>query len=186
MIDPDGASVVATQRDRWHGAQSRWVGAPPVSRWRRWGGGRYRFTERRLAVNRPLLALGWFRTEGGAGSNFNTAEEVRIRLAAMKADPAELARRFDANGDGVVDLTEWEAARRAAEDEVRADQLARALRPGVHVLSAPPRHQNRPFLLSALPEHKLTRRFRLSAFALLTAFFVAGGGGVFLIGARIT
>lgn len=186
VIDPDGASVITTISDRWHGRHSRWSGPPPAPGWGRWIGGRYRFTERRLALNRPLFALGWFRTEGGAGSDFNTAEEVRLRLAAMKASPQDLVRRFDANKDGEVDFVEWEAARRTAEDEVREEQLARALRPGVHVLACPPRHYDRPFLLSALPQQKLTRRFRLSAFALLAAFFVAGGLAVYLIGARLT
>lgn len=186
VIDPDGASVITSVRDRWHGRHSNWIGQPPKAGWRRWIGGRYRFTERRLPQNRPLFALGWFRTEGGAGSNFNTSEEVRLKLVAMKADRQELLRRFDANNDGEVDLVEWEAARRAAEDEVREEQLARALRPGVHVLAHPPRHYDRPFLLSALPQHKLTRRFRLSAFALLVAFFAAGGLAAYLIGVRLT
>ena len=185
VIDPDGASVITSLCDRWRGHHPRWTGPPPAAGWRRWFGGRFRYTERRLAPNRPLLALGWFRTEGGAGSDFNTAEEVRLRLAAMKADRADLVRRFDRDGDGEVNLVEWEAARRAAEDEVRAEQAARALRPGVNVLAQPPRHIDRPFLLSALPQQQLTRRFRLAAGALLAGFFAAGGGAAFIIGARL-
>lgn len=184
VIDPDGASVITVDRDRWHGAQSRWVGPPPAAGWRRWFGGRYRFTERRLAIGRPLFALGWFRTEGGPGHDFNTEEAVRLKLVEMKRDQDGLLRRFDADGDGAIDLDEWERARRAAADEVRTEQLERALKPGVHVLAAPPRHHDRPFLLSALPQAKLTRRFRVSAMLTLAAFFVAGGGAVFLIGAR--
>ena len=62
---------------------------------------------------------------------------------------------------------------------------SRALRPGVNVLAQPPRHIDRPFLLSALPQQQLTRRFRLAAGALLAGFFAAGGGAAFIIGARL-
>ena len=186
VIDPDGATVIASTTDRWHGAHSRWVGPPPKAGWRRWFGGRYRFTERRLSIGKPLFALGWFRTEGGAGRDFNTEEAVRLRLVEMKADQAELLRRFDANGDGEIDLEEWDAARRAAAAEVRAEQAEQALRPGVHVLSAPPRHHDRLFLLSALPQAALTQRFRVTAALLLAAFFALGAGAVFLIGARFS
>lgn len=186
VVDPDGASVTTHGRDRWRGHHSRWAGPPPAAGWRRWLGGRFRFTERRLARNRPLYALGWFRTEGGAGSDFDTGEEVRAKLVAMKADQQELLRRFDADGDGTIDFDEWEDARRAAEDEVRAEQLARALRPGVHVLAEPPRQSGRPFLLSAVPQDRLTRRFRIAATALLTAFFAVGGAATFIIGARMS
>lgn len=183
VVDPDGATVITEQRDRWHGRTGRWSGPPPKAGWRRWAGGRYRFTERRIARARPLFALGWFRTEGGAGSDFNTAEEVRETLAGWKRDPQAMAR-FDKDGDGEIDLVEWEDARRAAEDEVREAQLARALLPGVNVLGKPPRHVGRPFLLSALPQERLTRRFRGYAFALLAGFLLSGGAVTFLLGAR--
>lgn len=186
VVDPEGATVICAERDRWYGRSARWTGAPPEKGWRRWGGGRYRFTERRLAQNRPLYALGWFRTEGGAGSDFDTNREVAAKLADWKRDTRELLRRFDANGDGEVDLVEWEAARRAAEDEVRREQMERALRPGVNVLGRPPYHVRRPFLLSALPQTALTRRFRFAAFALLTGFFLTGALGTFMVGARFT
>jgi hypothetical protein len=185
VVDPGGAMVITEARARWHGASSRWTGPPPASGWRRWGGGRYRFTERRLGRSRPLYAIGWFRTEGGAGSDFDTAEEVRLRLAEWKRDQAALVARFDADGDGAIDLAEWETARRAAEDEVRREQLERALAPGVHVLAKPPRHIRKPFLLSAVPQERLTRRFRWSAAALLVGFFLAGGFGTFMVSARV-
>lgn len=186
VVDPDGAIVITESRDRWHGRTRHWSGPPPESRWRRWAGGRYRYTERRLGRGRPLYGIGWFRTEGGAGADFDTNEEVRQRLAEWKRDQPGLLSRFDADGDGRIDMAEWEAARRAAEDEVRVEQLARALRPGVNVLGRPPRHYNRPFLLSAVPQDRLTRRFRLSAAALLAGFFAAGALVTYLMGARYT
>lgn len=185
VVDPDGATVIAGERDRWYGGSPRWSGPPPEPGWRRWfSSRRYRYTERRLVRTRPLYAIGWFRTEGGAGSDFNTADEVRETLAGWKRDPQAMAR-FDMDGDGEVDLVEWEDARRAAEDEVREAQLARALQPGVHVLGRPPPHVDRPFLLSALPQATLTRRFRWAAFALLVGFFLCGGSVASLMTARI-
>lgn len=185
VIDPEGASVTTRGYDRWYGSQSRWAGPPPESGWRRWFGGRYRFTERRLDRNRPLYSIGWFRTIGGAGDDFDTNEEVRRLLVEWKRDQAALIERFDTDGDGGIDMDEWEAARRAAEDEVREEQLKRALRPGVNVLGLPPARIGRPFVLSAIPQEKLIRRCRLKAAGSLAAFFLCGGSTVALVGARI-
>jgi len=85
-----------------------------------------------------------------------------------------------------VDVDEWELARKAAEDEVRQHQLERALKPGVNVLCVPPRHHKRPYLLSAIPQQKLIKRFRWSAGGCLGGFFLAGALAAFLVGARLT
>lgn len=183
IIDPDGARVLTVERDFWYGYTPRWSG-PPKRGWGRWMGGNYRYTERRLVRNRPLYALGWFKTVGGAGSDFDANEEVRQRLVEWKRDQAALIARFDADGDGNIDAQEWEQARRAAEAEVREEQLQRAMQPGVNVLGRPPRHHNRPFLLSAIPQEKLIRRFRRKAAALIVAFLAAGALAAWMIGAR--
>lgn len=185
IVDPDGASVTTLVRDRWYASRSRWAGPPPESGWRRWLGGNHRFTERRLERNRPLYAIGWFRTIGGAGDDFDTNEEVRLRLVEWKRDQARLIERFDTDGDGGIDMDEWEAARRAAEDEVRAEQLQRAVRPGVNVLGLPPSRIGRPYVLSAVPQEQLIRRCRIKATALLATFFGGGGLAAILIGTRI-
>jgi hypothetical protein len=185
VIDPDGARVLTVERDFWYGHTPRWSG-PPRTGWLRLMAGRYRYLERRLARNRPIYALGWFKTVGGAGSDFDTNEEVRQRLVEWKQDQAALVERFDTNNDGVIDMQEWDAARRAAETEVREEQLTRAMQPGVNVLCKPPRHDGRPFLLSAIPQEKLIRRFRVRAVVSVLGFLVVGALAAYMIGARIT
>ncbi len=185
VIDPDGASVVTDGRDRWYSFRSNWAGPPPTG-WRRWFGGNYRFTERRLQREHMLYAIGWFRTVGGAGDDFDTNEEVRLRLVEWKRDQAALVERFDTDGDGTVDMDEWEKARQAAEDEVRAEQLERALRPGVNVLGLPPGRVDRPYILSAIAQETLIRRFRIKAGVALAVFFAGGVSATLSIGARMT
>ncbi len=185
VVDPDGAKVITAEKDFWYGFTPRWSGPPKKGMFRMMGAG-YRYTERRLQRNRPLYALGWFKTVGGAGSDFDTNEEVRQKLAEWKRDQAALTERFDMNKDGVVDMDEWELVRKAAEDEVRQHQLERALKPGVNVLCIPPRHHGRPYLLSAIPQDKLIKRFRWSAGGCLLGFFLTGALATFLVGARLT
>lgn len=184
VVDPDGARVIPVEKDFWYGHTPRWSG-PPKTGFFRLIGGRYRYTERRLQRSRPLYALGWFKTVGGAGSDFDTNEEIRQKLAMWKQDQAALLERFDTNNDGVIDALEWEEARRMAEAEVRKSQLERALKPGVNVLCVPPRHHKRPYLLSAVPQADLIRRFRWYAGGLLAGFFLCGAFATVLLGARI-
>src|SRR3546814_9740285 len=66
----------------------------------------------------------------------------------------ELLRRFDRNGDGEIDVQEWDTARAAAIAEVRAAQLERSVQPDLHVLCKPSDH--RRFLISTL-DRKSTR-----------------------------
>lgn len=183
VVDPDGAKVVALERDRWYGHSARWSGPPKTGVFRSMIGD-HRFTEERLARNRPIYALGWFKTVGGAGDDFDGNEEVRQKLAAWKQDRAALLERFDADGDGEIDMDEWDSARRAAEQEVREEQLERALKPGVNVLCVPPKHHDNLFLLSAVPQEKLVSRYRKGAAVCIVLFLVAGAVAAWLIGAR--
>lgn len=48
--------------------------------------------------------------------------EVDRRLRALRANPDELLRRFDSNGDGILDANEWAAVRRVIADTVLAQQ----------------------------------------------------------------
>lgn len=184
VVDPGGARVITRTRDRWRGLTSRPMTPPKHSWLNRLFGGDFRYTERRLGVERPLYAMGWFATVGGPGEDWNTAEEVRQKLVGWKRDRETLVERFDANDDGQVDLEEWEAARKAAEREVAAEQLERALEPGVHVMRAPPQTDNRPYLLSGLPQELLVKRFRTYSMALLAGFLCSGAFATLLLTAR--
>jgi hypothetical protein len=168
IVDPEGAEVLPSISRTWRGYTPRPQFFPERTRWIDFG--RYRYQEHLVLVGDSMYATGWFRTES-AQQEFNDAGEVRELLAEWKRDRHEMLRRFDANGDGQIDMQEWETARRAAFDQVRAQQVERASDPDLNVLSAPPTGQ--PFVLSTAPRDRLVRRYKWYAVAALAASVVA-------------
>ena len=81
---------------------------------------------------------------------------------------------FDVNKDGGVDQREWDAARRAGLDQVRREQVQRAVAtPDLSILGKP--RDGRPFILSGVTQAALVRRYRGQAGALIGAsIFLAG------------
>lgn len=155
VIDPEGAEVTTSRR-------------------RVWTEGRERFTEWLILPGDPLYAMGEFRTLDHDGLARDTRREVGELLAEWKREPQALLRRFDANGDGKIDLAEWEVARRAAEAEVAARERERASAFALHLMAKP--RDGRPYLLSNVEPRRLVRRYRLWSFVHLAAFLGALGG----------
>ena len=81
--------------------------------------------------------------------------------------------KFDTNKDGEIDMEEWQAVREAALQEVMAKHGERKAEAPVNMM-ARTRDKRRPYLLSALPQHSLIRRYQLYAAALIVLFFVSG------------
>ncbi|HEY0973838.1 MAG TPA: GIDE domain-containing protein [Solimonas sp.] len=179
VVDPGGATVYPSLTRTWQGRTRRPQRAPEKPGWLQFGD--YRYRERLLRVGDPVHAMGWFRSDGVAHS-YDESSELRDLLREWKADHASLLQRFDADGNGEIDLQEWEAARRAALEQIRQQHVERSLTPDVHVLSRP--RDRRPFLLSSLPQEKLVRRYRWSGLSLLMASLATGTGGVFALVAR--
>ncbi len=175
LVDPRGAEVVTRARTVWYG-DSEWpeYRLPPgegiLGRMADvlFSGGRYRYTERRLMPQEPLYALGTFRSTGGVSVEAPDSA-IATLLRDWKQNQEALLERFDRNHDGRIDAAEWEQARTAARDQVLAQRRARELEPGVNLLGAP--DDGRAFLLAAVDEAALARRFRLRA---------AGGLGGFI------
>lgn len=157
VVDPDNARIVPSIRRNWRGPVPRPC-RPPDGSWFQFGD--YRYSEELILVGDLLYAIGWFRTQGNE-QEFNESQDLRELLADWKKDQKTLLQRFDRNGDGQIDLQEWEAVRRAALEQVRDAQVKRALNPDVHVLSKP--RDGRPFILSTVTQQVLTRRARLWA-----------------------
>lgn len=186
VIDPEGATVIPNKKRRWYGSSRRPRNAP-VS-----GGGvlggllgsafsSYRYTEELLFPGRPIYAIGLFRTHGDGGVVQSIDQDVRELLAKWKRDP-KMRALLDVNKDGELDAREWEAATRLAEKRARSEQSTHAPLPDTHLLSKPP--GRRPFLLSALTEAQLVRRYRLYGWAALAGFLAAVGLLVFALEAR--
>lgn len=172
VIDPDGASVTAAEKDVWYGTTPR-PSRGPKATGGLLSGGRYRYTERRLHPKESLYAIGLFSTVGGAGDVFDPGGDVRDILKEWKQDTEALMKRFDTNKDGEIDMEEWQTVRAAALQEVMANHGERQAEAPVNLLTRT-RDKRRPFLLSALPQHSLIRRYQVYSAALILLFFICG------------
>lgn len=179
VVDPDHAEVFPAQRDRWRGVTRRPGAPPPRRRWAWAPAGPYRYREEIIRPGDPLHAVGELRTVGGVAEPVPAHQDVRGLLADWKRDPARM-RTFDADGDGQVDGQEWEAARRAAERAVTRARSERAAEPGVALL-ARPTDRRRPFILSAVRQAGLARRYRLSALGRLGLSILASAAWLYLL-----
>ena len=166
VIDPEGAQMIIETADRWHG-DAPWPATGPqkaVTGLLR-GLGQYRYTEQRLAPGTPLYAIGQFRSLH-ANATATLKEDTLEILRNWKRDTQGLLQRFDANGDGAVDMDEWALARQHAEREALTWRAERALDPADHLLSRPD-DRRLPFIISTRPQRLLARRYRLQALAWL-------------------
>ena len=177
IVDPDHAEVRALTRRTWVGATAQVV--PGTSgEVTMYGDGDHRYTEELILPGQELYALGWFTSlsplQGSAG------DDVRDRVAAWKADPQQ-RRAFDANGDGQLDMAEFERLRAEAIAAVETERRERAAQPQTHVLRKPP--DGRLFLLTTEPHDKLGSKLRWQAWAWLAAGLLGlgyGGAGLLL------
>jgi hypothetical protein len=176
IVDPEGAQVRPSVERVWRGFSQRPTEVPRRSPWLSFG--HYRYREKLIVLGDRLFVTGWFRTQS-VHSDFDDAREVRELLAEWKRDRHELLRRFDANGDGQIDVHEWETVRRSALEQVRAEQLERASVPDLNVLSQPPTRL--PFLLWSASKHALARRLKWVAGASLVASTLGAGLAIRLL-----
>jgi hypothetical protein len=176
VVDPEDAEVLPPIHLSWRGLYPR-PGSLPRGRRSLWDalfpGGPYRYTESRIPEGEWLFVAGQF--TGVGGGDCSPEEETRDLLADWKRDKAALLRRFDANKDGDIDLDEWEAARKAARNEVLQRRGSAAHPIELNVLGKP-RNGSR-FLISALPQDHLARRHMWLGLAWLTGFLVAASMG---------
>ncbi|MCB5190092.1 hypothetical protein LG198_05060 [Methylobacillus arboreus] len=142
FIDPDHAEVVGQERRVSYAAD-------------------YKRVEEILFAG-SIYALGEFATVGGANMPLNQKEDVAALLAEWKRDKDGLLKRFDLDGNGEIDLKEWELARRAAAREVEKQHRELRTAPGVHVMRAPA--DGRLFLLSSRSPQRLRRQYLLLSY----------------------
>jgi hypothetical protein len=155
LVDPEGAEMLVTRRERW----SR---------------GDRRYTQWSLLEHGRIYALGEFRTRGGLDLRLDAAADVRALIEEWKRDRAALTKRFDLDGNGEIDLGEWELARSQAQREVALQHREARLQPELHLLQQPA--DGRLYLISDLDPARLARRYRLWSLAHFS-LFVAGLAG---------
>jgi hypothetical protein len=202
LIDPEGAEVTPTDRSVWYGhsrhPENRRPDRSPVKSGFSWswgssygglvtgsiGSGRYRYTEERIYPGNAVYLIGHFRSEDDIHHAAERKQMTREKLRAWKNDQAGLLRRFDADGDGKIDMQEWEQAQRTAAAETAAEHTEQAASRIPHRIGRSPT-RGLPFLISTLDQYGLVRRYRLFAGLSLAGFFVLGSIAVWLLGTRI-
>ncbi len=154
VIDPEGAEVITSRRD----VTER---------------GDYRYTEEMILPGDRVYALGEFRTINSSDGVLSERVDVNQLLGEWKRDTASLLKRFDGNGDGQIDLDEWEAARAQAKKQVGSEHRELRVSPGVSLLRRPA--DGRVFFLSNKPPEALVGRYRWMSRVHLVVFFIAVG-----------
>ena len=183
VVDPEHADVYPSATQSWYGSSEMPEGGPLMGGYALGIGARYRYVEQRMQADDPLYALGFFHTQGPE-SEGDINEEVRQLLAKWKQDQPWLKAHFDKNHDGQIDEQEWDAARQEARRIVMEQEREAMSRPPVNLLSKP--RDDRPFILSTLPQKKLETRLRLYVAACLLAFFAGGAFGTHAISLRLS
>lgn len=153
VVDPEGAEVLPRGTDVWHPQ-------PDV-----------RHTQAVLVPGERIYVIGAFRTWGGDSLDLSVAADVKHLLAEWKKDMPTLLERFDLDGDGTIDLREWQLARSQARREVVRNHRELRAAPDTHMIGAP--NDGRLFLVSSQSPDKLQRRYLLWAVGHLVVFFAA-------------
>jgi hypothetical protein len=92
--------------------------------------------------------------------------------------------RFDTNGDGQIDLDEWEVARQAAQRlAAQAEGRLQAEPPLTRLTKTDDSRQ--PFVISTYGEAALIGRLRLRAAGATIGFVLMGSGLAFAVAARL-
>jgi len=169
IVQPTGAEILTGESTTWYGS-TPWPTQAAGAGLLHAQGNRYRYFEERIYEHEQAYVLGQFRTHTSAGQR-DLQAEVTALLADWKQDQAQLAERFDKDGDGKVSLGEWERAREEARNAVTQRNLDRPSQPSLHVLGRP--DAGRLFLIAAFPEGAIARRYRRRAIAAFIGFVAA-------------
>jgi hypothetical protein len=167
LVGPVRAEITPTVSNVWYGHGPRPDGPPPAST-PLLHSGSWRYSERLIGVGAQLCVMGELRSHSETG---DAQAAVAAKLHAWKQDQAGLLARFDANHDGKLDESEWQAVRAAAEREAQAEALNAPIE-RVSIITEPTNGE--PFLIAPLSGAQLERRERRYA----ALYFVVGLLGV--------
>ncbi|MFT6552477.1 MAG: hypothetical protein ACJA1I_002532 [Zhongshania marina] len=161
-VMPNRAEVSTVRKRSWQGNSRH----PSKASGIRLFGQRYRYTEELLCADDLLYVIGLFETRHPPSPTAVRDAEMTKILTEWKQDYDKLTDRFDRNGDGEIDLQEWELVR--AEALRKAERQQRAAGPvnPVHTISYSP-SRRQPYIIASSEPESLGRRYRWQALALL-------------------
>lgn len=138
-----------------------------------WRQGRLRMTESRIDENEEIYCLGQFETEQGYSRSKVIKESARAYLNNLKDNRQALLRQFDINGDGEIDMDEWNKAREAAQAKARKEVDA-DYEPTQHHVLVRPFNRKHPFIVSCFNQDELTLRYQFYSAGSFVTFFLSG------------
>tara|TARA_R110002073_G_scaffold273602_1_gene437054 strand:+ start:874 stop:1797 length:924 start_codon:yes stop_codon:yes gene_type:complete len=173
IIDPQGAEVMTEHSRTWYGDSENPMQPKDEGHglFRVLAKRRYRYIEKFIYIHDVIYALGYFHSLGGGRHIPNTQKMIGAVIREWKQNYDQVLHRFDQDGNGEIDMQEWENVRDAASQEAdkRRSNLAKALTK--HMLSQMPNKQF-PFIISTHSQKKLAKQFRYYAVGILV-------GGIF-------
>lgn len=120
--------------------------------------GDIKYVEETLLAGERLYALGGFVSRGGSRNQDDPRAQLDEVLTEWKQDGAELRRRFDLDGSGEIEASEWRLALNAAEREAAQRHQEIRAQPAIHSLDAP--GHGKPYLIANFQPERLARRYR--------------------------
>ncbi len=188
VVDPDGAVITPSFSKTWYGsrnfdASDSMSGSAALSLSALTGRNNYRYTEKRIDVGEDLYLLGRFKTIGGRREKLDKKGEVRDLLSHWKNKPDFLLARFDENGDGEIDLQEWQKVVSMAELEVEKSFGERLVQQEIHTVSKPI-DSRRPFIISVESQESIANKYRWYSRGSMIGFFFGGVSFVWVLGIR--
>lgn len=140
--------------------------------------GHYRQTEWTLIEGETLYVLGEHVTVGGAHTELDLPQGVADLLTTWKHNKAQLLGRFDLDGDGTINMKEWELARLAAQRQVEQEHRQIRLGRGEHWVRKP---QGRMFLIANRTPEEMASRYRFWAWVHLGLLIAASMAAALLL-----
>lgn len=173
-IHPDRAEVTTDIRKTWYGNSRYPTSTESAGLFSR----RYRYTEWRIASGTPLYCIGRFETTHPPSIQEQTKQRMGDVVNEWKQNYDQLVERFDRNGDGEIDLQEWEHVRNRAELDAYRQVRENYDHTPINMLSYSP-DRRQPYLISTSDPARLATRYRWRFFGYGTlavgctvAFFV--------------
>jgi hypothetical protein len=163
LIQPVRAEISST-RQRWHGSTPHPTSGPGT------GGGlltqlvgsRYRYTEERIHDGDWIYTAGFFQSVNPPSADEQAETRMKTLLNEWKQDHAGLLARFDSDGDGQVDLQEWERARQQAAQDAYREVLTDFDHSPLHFMTQSP-NRSQPYLISSRDPGLLAKKYRQQA-----------------------
>jgi hypothetical protein len=173
VVEPSGADIRCRLSERWLSRVKGGGRSTPSSLMEIVGlGGRYRMVEERIAEADSLYVIGHLETPRRGAREREAL--IRQLLRRWKRDPERRAQ-FDRNGDGQIDISEWEQAQAFAAWVAGQSERKIAEQPALPQIGASA-DTRQPYLISTAGEAALVGHSRWQALggSLLGSLLVIG------------